>query len=57
MDPKRKQLIRHIQDARKIAQELDDQITDYVLELSLKEAMRDVSPQGAASAGIKHTGW
>jgi hypothetical protein len=57
MDPKREELIRLILEARILARGLDDRITDFALELSLKEAMRDVSPKEAASLGLRDTGW
>lgn len=57
MDPKRKELIRLILEARILARDLDDQITDFALELSLKEAMRDVSFREAARLGLRDTGW
>ena len=56
MDPKRAELIRLILEARVLARALDDQITEYALELSQKEAMRDVSLQDAANLGLRETG-
>lgn len=56
MDPKRAELIRLILEARVLARSLDDQITEYALELSQKEAMRDVSLSEAASLGLRETG-
>lgn len=56
MDTKRAELIRIILDARELARSLDDQITEYALEMAQKEAMRDVSLKEAASLGLRETG-
>lgn len=56
MDPRRTTLIRLILEARVLARDLDDQITDFALELSQNEAMRDVSLKDAASFGLRETG-
>lgn len=55
--PKPAELIRNTIEARVLARALDDQITDYSFELSLKEAVRNVSPKDAASVGLLDTGW